>query len=339
MIDRTTLLCLACGLALSACAPESEDTKVLATIDGAEVTMADLDEVAGDRIAQLDFEYQSQRHQLVQAALDRVVRDRLLEDEAAARGLSLEEMIAAETFGAEVTEEEVVVWYRQNMAALGGRSLEELQPRIEEFLLNNKRDQILNSLAARLREGREVVILLEPLRIDFENAGSPAVGPAGAPVTLTEFSDFECPYCGRFFPTLQRLKETYGDRLRVVFRQYPLANHPNAFKAAEASLCAHDQGRFWELHDLMFTEQDRLDIESLKEKAERLGLDRARFDACLDSGQHAERIRVDLRAGDRAGVSGTPSLYINGIPVPGGAAPYESIAELIDEELERVLSR
>jgi protein-disulfide isomerase len=314
----------------------AERPETLATVDGDPVTAADVEELIGPELGQLEHEYRFQRHQLVEAALDQVVRDRLIEAEAEARGVTAEELIAAETAGGEpVTEDEVSAWYDRNAASLGGRELEELYPQIADYLEGTRQQQRVNQLAQRLRQEMEVVFLLEPFRVELENAGAPAWGPVGAPVTVTEFSDFECPYCSSFFPTLQRLRESYGDRLRVVYRQFPLNNHPNAYEAALASLCAHEQDRFWEMHDLMFTEQDRLDVESLKEKASRLGLDRARFDACLDSARYAERVRKDVLEGNRVGVKGTPALYVNGIPIPGGNAPYAVIARLIDEELER----
>ncbi|UCC73849.1 MAG: DsbA family protein [Gemmatimonadota bacterium] len=302
--------------------------------------MAELEELIGDQLGQLDHEYRLQRHQLIEATLDQVVDDRLLEAEAETRGITKTELIASLTEGrVEVSEEDITGWYEQNAASLGGRSLEELYPRIEEFLRDTRRQRILSRYAEQLREQSDVVVLLEPFRVELDNQGSPALGSAGAPVTLTEFSDFECPYCAAFSPTIRRLKEDYGDQLRVVYRQYPLNSHPNAYNAALASLCAQEQDRFWELHDLMFAEQDRLDVESLKEKAGRLGLDRDRFDACLDSAQYAERVRGDVLEGNRVGVEGTPAIYVNGIPVPRGVAPYEVIAEMIDEELARAAAR
>lgn len=318
----------------------ADRSETLATVDGDPVTMADVEELAGTELGQLEHNYRLERHQLMEAALDQLVRDRLLEAEAEARGVTVDQLIAAETGTVEpVTVEEVTEWYNRNAASLGGRTLEELQPQILDYLQGTRRQQRVNQLAQRLRQERGVVFLLEPFRVELHNVGSPAQGPVDAPVTLTEFSDFECPFCGRFFPTLQSLKENYGGQLRIVYRQFPLNSHPNAYPAALASLCAHEQDRFWEMHDLMFAEQDRLQVESLKEKAGRLGLDQERFDACLDSAEYAEQIRRDVLEGNRVGVEGTPAVYINGIPVPRGAAPYSVIAGMIDEELERRGSR
>jgi protein-disulfide isomerase len=100
-------------------------------------------------------------------------------------------------------------------------------------------------------------------------------------------------------------------------------------------LCANEQGAFWEIHDLMFREQDQLDIDSLKEKADRLGLDRASFDACLASDRFQDQIQADMREATSLGVDGTPAIFVNGIPLPGGAVPYQTVVELIDEELRR----
>jgi len=152
-------------------------------------------------------------------------------------------------------------------------------------------------------------------------------------VTIVEFSDFECPYCSRVIPALEQVLDTYGDQVRLVFRQFPLNNiHPNAQKAAEASLCANDQGKFWEMHDLMFKEQRSLELEQLKEKAARLELDVEAFNECVDSSKYAEAVMSDQEAASRVGVSGTPALFINGRFL-SGAQPYEQLAVVIDAEL------
>ncbi len=337
IITARPLLALFAGLALFGCAgDERPDADVLATIGGEPVTRSEVEEQVGDELARLDHEYRQERHQMVRETLEGIVRDRLLEAEATSRGVTADELTAELQADVEVTESEVSEWYERNRRALGGRSLEELTPRIEEFLLNYERRQALIEFAEKLEKEKRVIYLLEPFRAELEVGDSPANGPADAPVTLVEFSDFECPYCGSFVHTLRELEESYADKLRVVYRQYPLeAIHPHAFKAAEASLCAHEQGRFWEMHDLLFEEQDRLDVEGLKEKAGRLRLKQAEFDACLDSGRMAERVRKDMREGNRLGIEGTPAIFINGIPVPGGAVPYAVLAEVVEKELRR----
>lgn len=136
-------------------------------------------------------------------------------------------------------------------------------------------------------------------------------------------------------PTLKRLQEDYAEKVRLVYRHYPLRRiHPNAQKAAEASLCAGDQGEFWKMHDLLFGDQAGLKVEAIKAKAGHLRLDLEGFEECLDSGRHADAVEEDLLAGSRAGVSGTPTLFINGRRL-SGAVSYEKIVEVVVEELNR----
>jgi protein-disulfide isomerase len=272
---------------------------------------------------------------LLDASLKKLVQDRLFEEEAVAKGTTVEKLLESESGNVEVSREEVAVWYENNKARVGGRPLEQLFPQIQQFLGQSKREGARNELAKRLEENKKVVYKLEPFRADIEVEGSPFKGPTRAPVTIVEFSDFECGYCGRLSQTLNDVKNKYGDDLRIVFRQFPLQMHPNAPKAAEASLCANDQGKFWEMHDLLFQEQRQLDVVALKDKASRLGLDRTAFDECLDSAQYSEQVEQDLRDGAALGVTGTPALFINGVPVQGGAVPFDVLAKLVDEELER----
>jgi protein-disulfide isomerase len=190
-------------------------------------------------------------------------------------------------------------------------------------------------LITRLKKQYGFKSYLEPLRQKIETAGFPSKGPATAPVTLIEFSDFECPYCGGLFPTLKQVEKNYSDKLRIVYRQFPLTNiHPHAQKAAEASLCAFDQQRFWEFHDSMFGNQRELSVPDLKQRAADLKLDTAKFNECLDSGRKVAAIQSDIQAGARAGVTGTPAMFINGRMLSGNQ-PYSEIQGLIEDELQR----
>ena len=321
----------------SAPAAESDIPDVLATIDGQEITMTEIRARAGDDLGKMEAVYQRQRHKVVESTLDAILRERVLLAEAEKQGKTIDQLIVAEAGGSlDPSDVEVAAWYEENRARTGGRSLESIRDQVTDYLRNQRREEAAQKLQKRLNQERKVSVNLEPYRLRFNNEGAPALGPDNAQVTLVEFSDFECPFCNRFSPTLKRLEENYGDKLRIVYRQYPIPNlHANALKAAEASLCAHEQGKFWDLHDLMFQEQKRLAIRDLKEKAGRLGMDQAKFGSCLDSGRFAEQVQNDMREGELSGVTGTPALFVNGIPIDGGAVAYDVVARAIDKELER----
>lgn len=128
--------------------------------------------------------------------------------------------------------------------------------------------------------------------------------------------------------------QTYGNKVRIIYKDYPLPNHAEAFKAAEAAHCAGEQKKYWELHDVMFENQRALDVPSLKQAARKLGLDGEKFDQCLDSGRHADNVRADYELGEKMGVNSTPTIYVNGRPLIG-AQPFEAFKQVIDEELAR----
>ncbi len=164
--------------------------------------------------------------------------------------------------------------------------------------------------------------------------GRPYVGPDHAEVTIVEFTDYQCPFCGRHFrETLPQLLSEYEDSVKFVIRNFPRSSiHPFAQKASEAAECAFDQGKFWEYHDNLFENQAALDSASLKTYAEEIGLDSDAFNACLDSGANAERVLRDFRDGQSYGVTGTPTFFINGQRVVG-ALPFRTFQSLIDAAL------
>jgi len=139
-------------------------------------------------------------------------------------------------------------------------------------------------------------------------------GSADAPATLVEYGDYECPYCGASYPIVKEVQAAMGDRLRFVFRNFPIStSHPHAEQAAEAAEAAAAQGRFWEMHDLLYEHQSRLEDQDLRGYAEGLGLDVERFDRELADHVHAARVRDDFMSGVRSGVNGTPTFYVNGV--------------------------
>ena len=160
----------------------------------------------------------------------------------------------------------------------------------------------------------------------------PALGPDTAAITIVEFSDFECPFCSRVNPALEKLRETYPDDVRVAFKHFPLKFHKQAMGAHKASIAAADQGKFWEMHDLIFANRDKLDPASLRAHAESIGLDMAKYDAAIASPELEKRVQDDVAQGQSLGVRGTPSFFINGRML-SGAKPYEDFEARVKEEL------
>lgn len=139
-------------------------------------------------------------------------------------------------------------------------------------------------------------------------------GPANAPVTLVEYGDYQCPYCGAAYPIVKDVQAQMGEQLRFVFRNFPIAtSHPYAEQAAEAAEASAAQERFWEMHDTLYENQSRLDLDGLLAHAERVGLDLARFERELTDHVHADRVHEDFMSGVRSGVNGTPTFYVNGV--------------------------
>ncbi|HEY3050206.1 MAG TPA: DsbA family protein [Gaiellaceae bacterium] len=154
-------------------------------------------------------------------------------------------------------------------------------------------------------------------------------GPADAPVTLVEYGDYQCPFCGAAYPIIKDVQARMGDRLRFVFRNFPITtSHPNAELAAEAAEGAAVQGRFWEMHDLLYENQDRLGGEDLHGYASRLGLDVETFDRELAAHAHADRVHEDFMSGVRSGVNGTPTFYVNGARYDGSYEAENLLAAL-----------
>jgi len=318
-------------------ASDSQIPAVLATIGDDKITLADIRSRVGDQLDMLEARYLAERYKVIDGTLQTMVRDRMLSTAAKKQNKTVEELLAAEVGGnIEPSEVEIAAWYQDNQSRIRGRTLDQVRSQIADLLRKQRRDEANAKLDARLMKEQKIDVLLQPYRVTLNNDGAPAKGPESAPVTFVEFSDFQCPFCGQFHPTLAQVAQKYGSKVRIVYRQYPIPSlHANAFKAAEASLCANDQGKFWEMHDMMFQEQSQLTVKDLKVKASRLSLDQKKFDSCLDSGRYTERVQEDIKEGGRVGVTGTPALFVNGVEIAGGAVGFEVVTKAIDKELER----
>jgi protein-disulfide isomerase len=330
-------------LAAIACSTAAQQTKtqqaadVVATVGSTKITLAQLDETALQQPAANfgNMKLAQAIYQARRAALDELVGNELIAKEASARGIDREALVQHEITSkvATPTDADVDAWYQTNKERLRGATLDSVRPAIRAYLIQDRTQSARQALVDRLKAKTPVAITLEPPRHTLAAAESPAKGPANAPVEIVEFSDFQCPYCLAAKPTVNRVLEAYGDRVRFVYRNYPLPNHPNARPAAEAAQCANSQGKFWPYHDRLFAEASKLNDVDLKRTAAELGLDTARFNACFDSHQFRSVVDADIQAGQDAGVSGTPAFFINGRELTG-AQPFEQFQRIIEEELQ-----
>lgn len=335
-------------LALASCSMSAQPAKkqtatdTVATVGTTPVTLAQLDELALQQQAGnfgnlklSDALYEARR-----MALDEVVGNMLLDQEAKGRGVDRAALVSQEISSkvAQPSEQEIAQWYQANQQRVQGAPLDQVRAPIRSFLVQERTQSARRAFLDTLKAKTPVRLSLEPPRQSVKAAEAPAKGPANAPIELIEFSDFQCPYCLRAAPTVKQVLDTYGDRIRFVYRNYPLPNHPAARPAAEAAQCANEQGKFWPYHDRLFAEPNKLSDADLRKAAAELGLDAPRFNACVDSHKYQSVVDADLQAGNDAGVTGTPAFFINGRPL-SGAQPFSEFKRIIDEELELRRSR
>ena len=327
LLPCAMLLMPFCLPALAADLPE-----VVATVHDQPISAEALRGSMRGQLLQMDME----RYEAMKAQLDSLVAERLIALEAAERGMSAEEFERAEIFAKmePVTPEQVRTFYDNNRERLS-RSFEELEGRIMAHLQRQSEARRRAALGRELQQRYPVKIALAPPRVDVGADDDPFMGPQDAPVTLVEFSDFQCPYCRRVQGVLKRLMTAYHGQLKLVFRDFPLRQiHPEAQKAAEAAQCANDQGQFWQYHDRLFAVTE-LGIEDLKQYAVELGLDAEQFNACLDSEKYRQEVQKDMDDAIAAGVNATPSFFVNGLPI-NGAVPFERFVEMVELALEQV---
>jgi protein-disulfide isomerase len=199
----------------------------------------------------------------------------------------------------------------------------------------NETAAIAESKASKFGTRPAPKLLEDPVPIP--TLGSPAMGPATARITLVEFSDFQCPYCSKAVAQINASLKAYPNDLKLIFKQYPLDSHPAAAISAAASLAAHAQGKFWPMHDVMFANRQKLSRQSILGWAKDLGLDMKRFTADLDSEAIRKAVLRDQADGDKAGVEGTPTVFLNGQKYNGDLAA-DAIKSVIDGELKRLAS-
>jgi protein-disulfide isomerase len=310
---------------------------VLATVGGRTITAGYLAErlkpyvykrrleIFGDELAALNFKIYQQ----------------LLAAEAKKRNTTVEEIFRTEVT-AKVkapTDADVTKFYEENKGRIQG-DLQSLREQISSFLLQQEQRRLVFELNQRLRSSAKLQVLLtepEPPVQAISTDDDPARGEKSAPVTVVMFTDFQCPACAATHPVVDETLKAYGNRVRFVVRDFPLPQHQQARKAAEAANAAGAQGKFFEYIAVLFKNQSALDVPSLKKYAADLGLNAARFNAALDSGEYATEVEHDMEDGEQYGVDSTPSIFVNGVRLRDLTA--EALRAAIDRALARTTAQ
>jgi predicted DsbA family dithiol-disulfide isomerase len=325
---------LALLLILSFAAITAEGDEVVATIDGKPILESAIVPLIDKQLRDLHHaEYELKREALEQYLFEQI-QQRLADEE----GIPVTTLWAreVEAKAPAPTEAQIMSVLQQNRARLP-RDENEARALVARFIEERLIEQRARSWRDELLAETAHEILLEPVRYPIRSLGGDAViGAVDAPITIVEFSDFQCPYCAQAQPVLEKLEEHYGDSIRIVFKHLPLDIHPEARLAAEASLCAREQGKFRELHDWLFENPRRIQVATMKEVAPSLGLDGEGLETCVQENRYSDEVAEQMAQAEELGVNSTPSFFVNGRKMADRS--YEAFSRLIDEEL-KILQR
>ena len=309
---------------------ESERAQVLAVVNGENITAGDVE----DSLKALIFNVQEQVYTLRKNELDLVINDTLLAQEAQKRKITTNALLDAEVKPKQITEEQARIFFEQNKERVSG-DFAQTKDSIISYLQQTELRIAERAFVDKLRSAGTIEVFLkapESPVFSILTKDQPSLGSDNAPVTIVAFTDYQCPSCASIHPDLERLVKENAGKVRLVTRDFPLSQHTEAFKAAEAAEAARDQGKYWEYIHVLMQNQSALGVDKLKTYASDLGLDCARFDSALDSGKFTEVVQRDVEDGMKLGVKGTPSLFINGRRVT--AKSYEELKASVEAALK-----
>jgi len=313
------------------CGDKTAVDETVAIAAGQAILARDLESAAGSQILQL----RNQEYQIKSRVLDDLIRQRVVEAEAAKQALTVEQFYAKEIDAKIPTPNEAEVFaYYTALKSQINKPFQEVKAQLQGNLKALETKQLREDYANYLRGKADVTVLLQPTRVEVAFDPEWLRGDTKAPVTIVEFADYQCPYCRQAEAAMKELLRKYPGQVNLAFRDFPLSSiHPYAQKASEAARCAGKQGKFWEFHDALFGDQATLDEPGLKAVAQTLALDERVFASCLASGESAAQVARDQDDGRKAGISSTPGFFINGVPLTG-AQPAVEFEKLIDNELK-----
>jgi len=319
-------------------APNLAAGTVLAAVNGQPIRIETINERMKSYVYKMEMRIYSAQKEI----LNRRINDLLIVAEANKRKVGPEEIVRTEITDRikPPSEAEVLKFYEENKSRISG-DLSTVRQNIVSYLGQQQQEKLETALAERLRVGAKLQLLMKepdpPVQVISVGNG-PSRGDVNAPVTIVEFTDFQCSACGAMYPIVEETLKPYGDRVHFVIRNFPLTSvHANAFRAAQAAAAANVQGKFWQYIDFLFKNQNSLDVDSLKKYATQVGLDRKRFDAEFESGKYDEQIRHDIEDGENYGVEATPTIFINGVVLTDFSA--DGLRSAIEKATARNRSR
>jgi protein-disulfide isomerase len=329
MSIKHTLIALGLGTVLGAFtipATAQTDSPVVAEIDGHSVTASQLEEKQASKLLQAQYKYYLAEHE----ALEQYIADEVLALQAKKEGVTIDELIKKHVVSdiPEPTEDQLRFYYE---GVQTDESFDSARPHIIDTIHQLRTKKATLAYITDLRAQWGVVEELSQPSAKVEVANEPRLGSENAPVQIVEFADYECPYCQKVNEDLKKLREQFGDQVSLVYKDFPLPMHGLAARAAEAARCAGEQGKFWEFHDFEF-DSKKLHTTELKEEARTLKLDGDRFDKCLDSGETSAIVKKDSQEGQKLGISGTPSFFINS-HFMSGSIGYAKLEATVKQEL------
>jgi protein-disulfide isomerase len=305
---------------------QAERARILATVKSEPITSGEIE----DSLKPLIFDVQEKVYKLRKDELDLTINDILLTQEAQRRKITTNALLDAEVKPRPVTDEQARAFYEANKDRVSGEFVP-AKDAIRQYLEQLELRRAERVFVEKLRAAASIQVFLvapESPVFSVSTTDQPSLGAANAPVTIIAFTDYQCPSCAAMHQDLQCLVKEYGDKVRLVARDFPLKQHSEALKAAEAAEAAREQGRYWEYVQVLLHNQSALGVEKLKSYATEIGLDRARFDSGLDSGKFAALVERDVEEGMKLGLKATPTIFLNGRRV--SVKSYEDLKTRVD---------
>ena len=357
MLRKVSLLAVISSLVLSvSCAQNSQcaDTPktpislapgsdaVLVTINGEAVTESSFEKDLSGREKGAIIKAKAELYEAKKAVLEEFVFNKLVATEAAKKNISVEEYLKKEIDGKTkaVKDKEVDEFYKnvklqyERNGKVAPPLNDAVKAQIKQQLSMKGAMERRDALNTELLKKHKVIYAIEQPRMEVEKGTHPGKGPENAPITIVEFSDFQCPYCKKGSDTMKDVAKKYGSKVQYFFRDFPLSFHERGKPAANAARCASEQGKFWQFHDKLFDDQKKLADEDFIALGKSLGLDMSKFEPCVKENKMMGEVEKDMQAGENAGVSGTPAYFVNGIFM-SGALPMKKFEEVIDAELKK----